>query len=231
MAIEKITDYKERALDRLLLQFKDKPNFESILTIFSEQIQELETIFCQLIEQRNLNTATGQTLDLMGTIVGQDRLGFDDTFYQSLLKAKVGENTSEGDIDKIITIVQFLTGANLVDLQEWFPLAIGIGIDTELDPDLINFLYERLNAVDVGGARLEQIWCFDPQEGFAFDGNQTNALGFGDINDSNEGGLFAGIHLKDKPDFAFASESGVDSGDKGFSSIEDVYVGGFLNGL
>ena len=231
MAIKQITTHEQDSIDQLLLQYKDKAVIEGLVKIFGKQIQELENVYCDMLEKRTLDEAFGTTQDLMGTIVGQDRQGFDDTFYENLLKAKVGENTSQGDIEKIIDITRLLTNASLIELQEWYPQGIGLGVNVAVDPSLINFFYERLNRVDVATVRVEGIWCFDDTEGFAFDGGPGTAEGFGDINDANTGGTLAELHIRTQPAFSFAAQAGVEDGDEGFSSIEDVYAGGILQGI
>ena len=61
-------------------------------------IQDLETTFCDLLEKRlGIYEASGFQLDQIGTIVGQERLGFDDDFYRILLLARIGANISNGE--------------------------------------------------------------------------------------------------------------------------------------
>ena len=225
-----ITTHQQDSIDLLITQYKGKQNAEDWAGIWGSQIQELEDVYCDMADKRNLDNAFGALLDLMGTIVVQDRQGFDDTFYQALLKAKVAENTSQGDIDSVVNATALLTGASLVHLQEWPAAAFGLYIDTQIDASLINFFYERLNRVDSAGVRLEALICFDPDEAFAFEGGPGNAAGFGDSTNAATGGVLAGLHVRTEPAFAFAAGAGVDDGDAGFGSALDNLVGGILQG-
>lgn len=231
MAFDQENDHEGKVVALLLEQYKGQPKMEGLIKSFASQIQELENAFFDMVAKRTLDGAEGTILDEMGTIVVQDRLGFDDAFYRNLLKAKVGENTSQGEIEKIIQITQLLTGADLVHLQEWYPAGIGLFFDRELDAALINFFYQRLNRVEVATVRLEALICFDPDEGFAFEGGPGNAAGFGDINNSATGGKIAELHVRTEPAFSFAPQAGVTDGDEGFGTFEDPLVGGILRGL
>lgn len=220
-----ISNHVDQALDRLLEQFKDKEKMASIVTALTNQIQDLENAFDQLFTERVIANADGQVLDDIGTIVGQPRLGFDDVRYRSLLLAKIGENVSQGDIERIISIAKLLIGANLVFLQEYYPAGFGLSASADVPSNLINFFYERLDRVDPAGVRLEALICFDELEGFAFEGGAGTALGFGDANDVNIGGKFAKLHIRTLPAFSF---DGTDNGDQGFGTLEDVLVGGIF---
>lgn len=229
--LDKITNYVDRTKALFLQQYKGKTKFEQWQQISSELTQELEQAFCDMLDLRTLDTATGTLLDEIGEIVQQPRLGFGDDFYRSLLKAKIGENTSQGDIEKVIEIAKFLTTATQVHLQELFPAAFSISVNAPIDPTLINFLYERLNRVDSAGVRLEALICYDDDEAFAFDGEPGPALGFGDSTNSATGGQLAELKVRDRPAFSFAAQAGIEDGDEGFGTIEDNLVGGILQGI
>lgn len=232
MGFNQILDHEDRAKALLIEQYKELVKAEGTVAAFAAQIQELEDAYCDMLDKRTLDGAEGTLLDLMGSIVVQDRLGFADDFYRNVLKAKVGENTSQGEIDKIIQITQLLSGANLVHLQEWYPAGIGISIDTEIDPSLVDFFYQRLNRIEVATVRLDALVCFDPMEAFSFDGSpDTGTAGFGDSNNAATGGKLGELHIRTEPEFSFAPQAGVDDGDEGFGTFEDPLVGGIFRGL
>ena len=223
-----INNHVDQALERLLEQFNDKAKMASVITALTEQIQQLENAFDDLFMKRTIALAEGRVLDDIGTIVGQPRLGFSDERYRSLLLAKIGENVSQGDIERIISIAKLLIGANLVHLQEWFPAGFGIYASADIPSNLINFFYERLDRVDPAGVRLEALVCFNENEAFAFEGGAGTALGFGDATDLSVGGEFAKLHIRTLPAFAFESEAGLNNGDEGFGTLEDNLVGGIF---
>lgn len=226
---DKITTHVADALDRLLEQYKGKSRVEGVIEAYAEQIQDNEDVTWGLTADLAILTAIGVQLDGIGTIVIQDRLGFSDTFYRSLLLAKIGENVSQSDPERIIDVVKLLTGATLVHYLENWPAAYDISIDVEIDPSLIDFQYSRIDRVDPAAVRLENLICFDPDEAFAFAGGVGDAEGFGDLTDAGVGGLFAKINVRTEPAFAFAPSPGQTSADEGFGTLEDVFVGGILS--
>jgi len=223
-----ITTHISDAEERLLQQFKEKPNFKALLDAFHAQIQELENTFNDLYVQRVINAASGKVLDDMGTIVGQSRIGFDDTRYRSLLLAKVGENTSQADPEKVIQVVKLLAVANLAQIQEWYPAGYGLYFSNTIPPNLINFFYERLDRVDPAGVRLEALISFHETDAFAFAGPAGSGEGFGDSNNLSLGGQFGTLNLRTLPGFSFSPDGGFDNGDDGFGTLEDNLVGGIL---
>jgi hypothetical protein len=222
-----ITTHVEDAYERLLEQFKGKPNLKALLDAFHAQIQELENVFNDLYVQRVISNASGKVLDDMGTIVGQSRIGFDDTRYRSLLLAKVGENTSQGDPEKVLQVVKLLAVANMAAIQEWYPAGYGLYFSNTIPTNLINFFYERLDRVDPAGVRLEALISFDEADAFAFAGPAGVASGFGDSTNLATGGKLAELNIRDLPGFAFAPV-GFDNGDDGFGTLEDNLVGGIF---
>ena len=224
----KITTHVADALDRLLEQYKGKARIEGLISCLVEQVQDLEDVVHKLPEDLTIATAIGIQLDLIGTIVVQERLGFSDDIYRSLLQAKVGENVSKSTPENVIDVVKLLTGAGLVHLQEMYPAGYGIAIDTTIDPSLIDFFYQRIERVDPAAVRLDQLVCFDPDEAFAFEGGPGTAAGFGDLTLPLVGGLFAEIHVQTQPAFAFAPPPGQETTDQGFGDLNDVLFGGIF---
>jgi len=216
-----ITDHVQQALDRMLEQYKGKPRIEGVITSFTEQTQDSEDVIHGLTSDLAIATAIGIQLDLIGTIVVQDRLGFSDDIYRRLLLAKIGENVSKSTPENVIDVVKLLTDSSLVHFQEYYPAGYGIGIDKEIDPSLVDFFYQRIDRVDPAAVRLEALICFDDSNPFAFEGGPTPAGGFGDLTDANVGGLFAKLHIRLEPAFSFAPPIGQETTDQGFGDLND----------
>ena len=64
MAIDKITTHQSDALRRLLEQYKNKPNLANFIKVYADQIQEVETLACDLFTSRTVDGAVGAQLDL-----------------------------------------------------------------------------------------------------------------------------------------------------------------------
>ena len=60
-------------LNDLPQQFLEKKNIEALIRAFSKQLQELQQVFDDLENLTDLDTATGQNLDMVGTIIPLSR--------------------------------------------------------------------------------------------------------------------------------------------------------------
>jgi len=84
----------------------------------------------------NLDNAKGVVLDRYGLNFGVARQGVDDDFYRLIIKVKVIALLSGGDIDTVINAAASLfdVAPDKIDLREFFPAKIQIGVDdTVLD--------------------------------------------------------------------------------------------------
>lgn len=62
-----------RALARLLNQFSDRPNIQALLTDIFARVEDSNDILDDLLSSRDIDTATGVWLDILGDIVGVER--------------------------------------------------------------------------------------------------------------------------------------------------------------
>lgn len=223
-----ISNHVQLALDRLLEQYRDKPGIAAVITALAQQSQGEEDMFVDLYDGRWIDNAEGKVLDDVGTIVNQARLGTDDVRYRALIRAKIGQNVSQGDPERIIQIALLLFGATLVHLQEAYPAGYLIAANADIPINLVNLFYEELDKADSAGVRLEHLICFDAEESFAFEGEPGPALGFGDSTNPTVGGKLAKVHVRTEPAFAFAAAPGFDNFDQGFGTIEDNLYGGIM---
>lgn len=220
------------AISRLIQQYKEKDRIEGIIEALTEQVQELEDRTFELFTLRALDVATGEQLDRFGEIVVQDREGFDDDFYRILLKVKIGINNSSGDPSTAINTIRLLTEATLVHYQNLGDASVGFSVNTEIDSALVDFIFENMQNVVMAGVRIDFISCFDPDESFSFDGTGPIGLGFSSTAAPLTGGMFAFLHRRSTPKFAFDTEAGTaDPTASGFGTIADPLAGGIMVGL
>lgn len=66
-------DHKSLAISRLATQFKESTNLISYIRALLLEANNLEGVFCDLLEKRWIDTAEGINLDILGSIVGQSR--------------------------------------------------------------------------------------------------------------------------------------------------------------
>lgn len=66
-------DHKALAISRLATQFKESTNLISYIRALLLEANDLEEVFCDLLDKRWIDTAEGVNLDILGSIVGQSR--------------------------------------------------------------------------------------------------------------------------------------------------------------
>jgi len=98
-------NYVTDGLNRLLYQFQGKPNIEALITAILEQVQDCEDVVEQLLSDRQIDTASGETLDVIGRIVGQDREGRDDPTYRIWIRARIIINRATGVTEDFYAIL------------------------------------------------------------------------------------------------------------------------------
>jgi hypothetical protein len=124
-------DIVQRGLDRLLYQFKDSKNYQDLVAIYLQLQEEIETIAFEVLGQKDINLATGLSLDFIGRIVGISRNNLSDDSYRQQIIIKIFINNSKGTISDVQNIVKLLTQSNEVRVFEVFPAAISLYISGE----------------------------------------------------------------------------------------------------
>jgi len=66
-------DYPVKAVKRLIQQYRDKPKFNALVELYANIAQEIEDTSFDLLLLRDVETAFGVQLDVIGRIVGQGR--------------------------------------------------------------------------------------------------------------------------------------------------------------
>lgn len=155
MALEHVTDHYEREYARLLEQFKDVEDFKKYFQMTAPQWQFIEDVAWEIYTHKFLN-AFGATLDQVGKLLAEPRLGDVDDAYKVRLRAKILVLRSSGTLPQIIKIFNQLLPDNVVKIEVFggasFKINIG-QIDIALLPVYIRFL--RLAIVAGVGAQLQ----------------------------------------------------------------------------
>jgi hypothetical protein len=132
------------------------------------QIQELENTFFDMLDLTGLDTAEGTQLDNLGTIIGLTRaVNQTDDIYRALLRVQIISNLSNGEAERIITIIKAFTNSTDVVLQEFFPGHMQIEFDGTV-PNVSELLEAADNAA-AGGVSLILTQINDNP--FVFDGD------------------------------------------------------------
>lgn len=66
-------DHEELATSRLATQFRESTNLINYIRALLLEANNLEQVFCDLLDKRWIDTAEGVNLDILGSIVGQSR--------------------------------------------------------------------------------------------------------------------------------------------------------------
>lgn len=94
-----------RGLARKIGQYKDSPNLDGLLSAFLEQVQTLENNIAAVNASRDVDKATGLSLDAIGALVGRPRAGLADDLYRVFIKGQTLVNRSRGTAEDIIAAV------------------------------------------------------------------------------------------------------------------------------
>ena len=98
MSIE-IKDYVDIARGRYTEQFKNKPNFDSLIYTWLQQSEELQQVVSGISDIKFIERAEGQQLDNIGEIVGQSRLLIDANLIDFFGFEGISIARSYGDLD------------------------------------------------------------------------------------------------------------------------------------
>ena len=96
MALAHITDFVARTGARVLSQYRRLPKFMGLVDGISGQVQAAEDALWDIVAQLSVDTAEGVWLDQLGAIVGEARVGENDSVYRDLIRARIYANRSHG---------------------------------------------------------------------------------------------------------------------------------------
>ena len=190
MSWEKILDHVQQAKDRLLEQYKGKAGVEGLISAWAGGIQALEDLFNDLADE-DVDSATGQQLDLFGEVVGLDRVaGQTDEDYRFEIKIKVVQNFIKGTPEEIIAAVGHYLGVDLFDYVEVYPAQVDIFSIDELDPFVAEKFYFKIKSFLPAGVALGNFGFAPYDEILRFD----VGYGLGDEGVLDDGDKFAGLY-------------------------------------
>ncbi len=108
--VDYVADWQQRLQDRIYEQYSELPVIQALSDIFAVQFQALEDSGQSLFTITSIDDSEGVNLDVIGRVVKQLRLGFDDATYRLLLKARVRANKSSGTPEDIYSVFMALIG-------------------------------------------------------------------------------------------------------------------------
>ncbi len=112
------TTHIAQGLSRLLTQFHGLPNIGGIVRAYLVQAQELEDMVFTLMSERYVSTATGEQLDGLGEIVGEDRADRDDDDYRVAILGRANLNKKNAKIEDLIYLFEQLLPGTLTQVKD-----------------------------------------------------------------------------------------------------------------
>jgi len=179
MSLPQNIDQIALGIERLIHQWKDKPNVVGLLTSYLESVQEVEDIYNQLLTERGVDTAIGAQLDILGRIVGEPRNSRNDDDYRNAIRLRISINTSDGTEGSVSDAIKLITGVDDLKVVEIFPAGLEVTLEGEnitLDQNIADEL-RKVVAATVSLSILAIQFLLPP---FVFE-NDPDGEGFADI--------------------------------------------------
>jgi hypothetical protein len=173
----------------------------AIIAILADGVQALENAIFDLDHKRQLFDgstfpAIGAQLDGIGELVGIARNGLPDADYLVFILGTIAKNTSDTTITAVVNITSLLFQVPTIISFELFPaeMAFQIPDNSPLDVRLFSVVANIIQSALGAGIGLGFISTFPSDAAFRFTsvGALPIGAGFGDLNDPDIGGGFAG---------------------------------------
>lgn len=191
--VARVTDHVEQGLERLLVQYKNKPRLRAWLSAYLKQVQDLEDAIFEMRVKRFIDSAEGVQLDIIGRVVGEGRNSRDDALFRLFLRARIRINRSLGTNKDIFDVMGIISSSPFTFLE--YPpatLAIELSEIPDFDPVLLLGLVREAKAGGVGISFV--VPTTDPDHEFLWmsvGDTSDPAHGFGDSEAPDDDGLLS----------------------------------------
>ena len=152
MGLEKINNFAELAIDRLLQQDKERKSSQKLVTAFVSEIQNIEDSMFDVYSYRGIYTAIGAQLDIVGKIVGETRNGKNDTSYRIAILARIKLNVSAGEPNSIIDAIKQLMSPTMISFTEPYPAFFTVFIQSSINIPNIAAIIKEISPAGVGSS-------------------------------------------------------------------------------
>lgn len=192
-------DVVAEAAARLTDMFRNQPVVRALTETLAERVATEEAVDLSIYTEQWIDTADGDLLDALGSIVGEPRYGRADELYRLWVRARVRINRSEGKIADSYFLVRLIAGQEVtVHYAAFPPAAYTMSVDGT-DVDALE-LYKLLDAVRPAGVQMNLI--YDPGNALEtqFTYSDTSSLltgdddkGYADATSPGTGGRYRGV--------------------------------------
>lgn len=167
MSVARVPDHGDQAVALLISQFRGKPRIEIVLRALMAQVQELEDTAIDLNE-RGMDELSGYRLDVLGRVVGRQRLGMSDEQYRVWVKGRIAANRSSGRTEDILNLALVVFGEDVTArMVEDFPGAFTLHLDDPVPGDWGAQFVELIGIATAPGVRSQVTWT-DSASAFRF---------------------------------------------------------------
>lgn len=119
----------------LPLQYSESDTVNKFLSVFLDQVQELENANIDLDNgSTDIDTAIGYQLDIFGKLVGALREGRTDEEYREYIRLTIVVNTGSGRPEDILFFLNATTNATNIRYWEHYPASIYLYLEGEDAP-------------------------------------------------------------------------------------------------
>lgn len=173
-----LEDVESYYKNTLIVQYHDKPKAKDTIKEWVDCMSG-DTIFTQLSDAFDIDTAIGKQLDVIGLFVGLGRNNLNDERYRILLKMKILKNNISPSMKNIDDALYAYFGS-LILMNNNKDMSITYIINNELG-DVINILLNENLLPSPLGVGVNVIIRTNPDEeyfGFKRGDRETAAIGF-----------------------------------------------------
>lgn len=193
-ATPEIVSHCQAAIDRLLEQFKGKPDLETLICIFADQVQEVEQALTDVRAYRSIETSLGDQLDQNGADYGEYREGEADDDYRRRLRAAAALTASIGAGDELLEILITLDNGYdpaSIALVEHYPAGVILTAKVPIGGQLLGEMYGRfMKRAKAGGVRIVVLFEYTGAVHFVWSG-ETGSGWAEATSPGSTGGLWA----------------------------------------
>lgn len=193
----------DQAIANLTSQFKGKDNITKLMSVVGDELDELETMFLQMLNDCAIDNAQGDQLDVIGNFLNLVRGTDNDTAYRARLYKKIDINNCTGTPDEIIDIALDVLEVDSLTYQEIIPGKVRLTLFNTTWPDSeAARSLKQIMPVGVGPLELlswvdnDPVFSFSTTDGPTDDPNLV-AGGFATVDtlsgDPEGGGVLASI--------------------------------------
>lgn len=178
-------------LDRLLVQYREKPLIRAWIAAYLEQTDELKAEIARLKVERSITDGVGAQLDAIGRLLGAPRNGLLDPEYRRRLATQILINRSRGKTEEILTVFLRLADPDaLVRLAEYScSILMTVLQDAPFDAEQANDALQTMK-----GAGIKASLVYGIADSFRY-GSDTSVVtsdthGYGDSTTPTDGGAY-----------------------------------------